>query len=83
MGCPSVSRRFIEGHIGQERFIDVWERKFSRYRQGRRQSAPNVCGTCEEWDLCEGGGFHLFDPEDKDAETCSLRKIADKGESHA
>lgn len=82
-GCPSVSRRFSEGNIREEAFPEIWERKFERFRRGRRRMAPAACRTCEHWELCEGGGFHLFDPEDPAAATCSLNKIGEMGDSHA
>ncbi|BAE51796.1 radical SAM protein [Paramagnetospirillum magneticum] len=79
-GCPSVSRRFTEGSIRQSAFLDVWRDGFGRFRQERRAAAPQACGACDHWDLCEGGGFHLFDPEDPQTVHCGLRKIGDMGE---
>lgn len=77
-GCPSVSRRFTEGDIRQSPFLDLWGRGFGRFRTGRRSMAPAACRSCEHWDLCEGGGFHLFDPEDPETPHCGLAKIGDK-----
>jgi radical SAM protein with 4Fe4S-binding SPASM domain len=74
-GCPSVSRQFIEGELREVRFLDAWDKNFRRFRQGRRAVAPAACHACEHWALCEGGGFHLFDPAQRDIETCSLRKV--------
>jgi radical SAM protein with 4Fe4S-binding SPASM domain len=79
-GCPSVSRRFTEGNIRHTPFLDLWKTGFERFRQGRRDIAPASCGACEHWDLCEGGGFHLFDPEDTNTSFCSLRRIGDLGD---
>lgn len=81
-GCPSVSRRFAEGNIRDAAFLDLWDKGFDRFRQGRRAAAPDPCQGCEHWDLCEGGGFHLFDPEDPAAATCGLRKIGELGDCH-
>jgi len=81
-GCPSVSRRFIEGNIRTRAFVDLWAEGFADFRTGRRAIAPPICGQCEHWDLCEGGGFHLFAPEDRAVSTCALRKIEDLGECH-
>lgn len=74
-GCPSVSRQFIEGDLAQVSFVEVWEQEFRRFRQGRRATAPAVCAKCEHWSLCEGGGFHLFDPAEAGRDTCSLQQI--------
>ena len=76
-GCPSVSRRFIEGRIGQNSFVELWETGFARFRAGRRELAPSACGACRHWELCEGGGCHLFDPGDAGIETCSLKRIGE------
>lgn len=81
-GCPSVSRHFTEGNIKDTAFLDLWEEGFGRFRRQRRAVAPSDCGACEHWDLCEGGGFHLFNPEDAAVATCGLRKIGELGECH-
>ncbi|CAG0949514.1 Putative mycofactocin radical SAM maturase MftC [Burkholderiales bacterium] len=74
-GCPSVSRRFIEGDVREASFLEIWEQGFRRFRGGRRNAAPAACRSCEHWVLCEGGGFHLFDPAETGRDTCSLRQI--------
>lgn len=74
-GCPSVSRKFIEGNIKDAPFADIWRQGFKRYRRGRKESFAHVCGDCEHWDLCEGGGFHLLDQPGDAAVACSLDRI--------
>lgn len=74
-GCPSVSRNFIEGSICESNFPNIWENSFERFRQGRRNSAPEACARCPHWLLCEGGGFHLFDPARAGMPTCGLKMI--------
>ena len=76
-GCPSVSRRFIEGNVVETPFPEIWESGFSRFREGRRALAAPGCGECRHWELCEGGGCHLFDPADQTTEPCSLKKIGE------
>ena len=76
-GCPSVSRRLVEGNLSEASFVDIWERRFSRFREERRAMAPDSCASCRHWDLCEGGGCHLFDPADAAIETCSLKRIGE------
>lgn len=76
-GCPSVSRRFIEGNVRDTPFLEIWERRFAQFREGRRALAASSCGHCRHWELCEGGGCHLFDPADRSAEPCSLKKIGE------
>lgn len=62
-GCPSVSRAFIEGDIGEDSFVDIWRNGFSRYREDRAKTFAHQCAGCDHWVLCEGGGFHLLDQE--------------------
>ena len=76
-GCPSVSRRLVEGNLSEASFADIWERRFSRFREERRALASASCGSCRHWELCEGGGCHLFDPADAAIETCSLKRIGE------
>ena len=76
-GCPSVSRRFVEGNLSESSFLDLWECRFSRFREGRRALAAASCANCRHWELCEGGGCHLFDPADAAIETCSLKRIGE------
>jgi radical SAM protein with 4Fe4S-binding SPASM domain len=76
-GCPSVSRRLVEGNLSEASFVDIWERRFSHFREERRTLAPGSCASCRHWDLCEGGGCHLFDPADGAIETCSLKRIGE------
>lgn len=76
-GCPSVSRRLVEGNLREASFVDLWEHRFARFREGRRRLASTSCAACRHWDLCEGGGCHLFDPADEASETCSLKRIGE------
>lgn len=78
-GCPSVSRKYIEGNIRETPFVDIWQNRFTRYRQDKKRSFSKKCTACDHWDLCEGGGFHLLDPSDERSTFCSLEKINRKG----
>lgn len=73
-GCPSVSRRFIEGNIRDTSFVDIWRNRFERYRKGRKETFAAQCGHCEQWDLCEGGGFHLLD-QGLEGSACCLERL--------
>lgn len=76
IGCPSMSRTFVEGNIRDMPFVDLWQRGFSRYRGGRKRLFEKQCGDCEHWVLCEGGGLHLLDQEGTVEDQCCLKKIA-------
>jgi radical SAM protein with 4Fe4S-binding SPASM domain len=73
-GCPSVSRRFVEGNIRETPFLDLWRDRFQMYRRGRKEVFSHQCGECEHWVLCEGGGFHLLE-QDLDRTACCLDKL--------
>lgn len=77
-GCPSISRNFIEGNIRETPFVELWQKGFQRYREGRKQTFAHHCGDCDQWELCEGGGFHLLEQADGSEEFCCLRKIRER-----
>jgi radical SAM protein with 4Fe4S-binding SPASM domain len=75
IGCPSMSRDFIQGNLKDTSFIETWQQKFFVYRQGRKDLFANQCHNCEHWVLCEGGGLHLLQQQGVTKNQCSLRKI--------
>jgi radical SAM protein with 4Fe4S-binding SPASM domain len=74
-GCPSVSRNFLEGNIRESSFINIWKKAFSRYHEGRKEAFQSVCGECDHWILCEGGGYHLLDQSGTSKGNCCLDMI--------
>ena len=76
IGCPSMSRSFVEGNIKDTPFMDVWQRGFSTCRQRRKELFAKQCGDCEHWILCEGGGLHLLEQEGVSENQCCLKKIS-------
>ncbi|MCP4543165.1 MAG: radical SAM protein [Chloroflexi bacterium] len=79
IGCPSMSRTFVEGNVKEVSFVDIWQRGFGLYRQGRRALFAEQCGDCEHWVLCEGGGLHLLQQSGVPEDQCSLRKVSQGG----
>ncbi|MBY0429805.1 MAG: radical SAM protein [Rhodospirillales bacterium] len=77
-GCPSVSRRFAFGSLHDESFLTLWDRDFGTFRAGREALFAPTCQGCAHWDLCEGGGFHLLDPEGPVPEACGMAKIGER-----
>ena len=75
MGCPSVSRKFIEGSIKKKSFMEIWNNKFYKYRAGKEKMFESQCKGCEDWVLCEGGGFHLLDQKNCEGTLCQYEKI--------
>ena len=74
-GCPSVSRSFIEGNIKESSFMEIWENKFYKFRGGKKEMFDSQCSDCEDWVLCEGGGFHLLDQPNYAGTLCQYDKI--------
>ncbi len=73
-GCPSVSRKFVEGSIFDKSFPEIWDKQFSKYRSDRSKMFEDKCGSCEHWILCEGGGFHLLEQKNLD-NFCLYKKL--------
>ena len=74
-GSTNVSREYIEGNIRKDSFVKIWENNFDRYRTGREKTFDPYCEGCDEWVLCEGGGFHFLSPERDPNELCGYYKI--------
>ncbi len=70
-GCPDIERRpeLIEGNIRKDKFSDVWENGFKRYRTLDRTSNEK-CKACSEWDFCLGDAFHTWDFENNKPNFC-------------
>jgi radical SAM protein with 4Fe4S-binding SPASM domain len=79
MGCPSVSRKFIQGNIKKTSFLDIWKNGFYAYRKGRQDLFQDKCDGCDHWILCEGGGFHLLE-QGEIGKVCNYRQLIQKGE---
>ncbi len=74
-GSTNISRKYNEGNIRNDSFVDIWENRFDRYRRGRETLFAPYCADCEEWILCEGGGFHLLDQYLNGTQECGYKKI--------
>lgn len=69
--CPSVPRRpeFVQGNVKKDRFSDVWNNKFSQFRNKDRTECDK-CKKCEHWEDCLGGAFHAWDFNNKKPKFC-------------
>lgn len=56
-GCPVVSRNLIQGNVREDSVKDVWENRFSLFRDAK-QRASEHCLTCSDWACCHGGCLH-------------------------
>ena len=59
-GCTSVRANYTQGNIYRDKFWDVWQNRFEKFRN-REWTRCGECKECRVWALCRGGGMHLRD----------------------
>lgn len=69
LACPNIDRKFVQGNIYKDSFMDVWENRYKEFRN-RNWMKKGQCGDCSEWRQCQGGGIHLWSPGEKDTKLC-------------
>jgi len=60
LACPNIDRRFAQGNVHRDSFIDVWEHRYEVFRD-RSWMRTGDCRGCGEWRHCQGNSFHLWD----------------------
>jgi radical SAM protein with 4Fe4S-binding SPASM domain len=60
LACASIDRRFRQGNVFEDSFVDVWENRFELFRD-RRWMKTERCSGCDEWRHCQGNSFHNWD----------------------
>ena len=77
--CPNVPRRkeFIQGNIRVDNFKDVWDNKYTQFRNENRTKCSK-CEKCEHWKYCKGGAFHTWDFESNIQNKCTYNMIYNK-----
>lgn len=73
-GCPNLRDNFIQGNIYKDNIADVWENRFSKFRD-RSWTQIGICEGCENHKYCNGNGMHLWDGESGQLALCHLKKI--------
>ena len=69
LACPNIDRRFMQGNIYSDSFVDVWENKYQLFRN-REWMKTGDCKKCKEWELCKGSSFHLWDIDNNRPKIC-------------
>lgn len=77
--CPNLRDNFIQGNIYKDNFKDVWQNKYSMYRD-RSWTKTGICKDCEFYNYCEGNGLHLRDENSGELLFCHLKRI-EEGET--
>lgn len=72
--CPNLNRNFAQGNIYSDNFNDVWENKFSLFRN-KNWTKKGECATCKWFPYCEGNSMHLYDEQDNTLLFCHLKNI--------
>ena len=72
LACPNIDRRFRQGNVGTDSFVEVWENKYLQFRD-RSWMKTDRCRTCSEWKMCQGNSFHLWDVEASRPKLCHFR----------
>ncbi|MBW2525000.1 MAG: radical SAM protein [Deltaproteobacteria bacterium] len=74
LACPNIDRRFRQGNIHTDSFVDVWENRYQQFRD-RRWMKTGECTDCAEWRMCQGGSFHLWDPVAGQTRLCHCKRF--------
>lgn len=72
--CPNLRNNFIQGNIYQDNFRDIWQNKYSMYRN-RSWTKTGICKDCEFFNYCEGNGMHLRNEKTGELLFCHLNRI--------
>jgi len=75
--CPNVPRipELIQGNIRKDSFVDVWENKYSFFRNEYR-TANLDCIQCKHFKFCGGDSLHTWNFDDWKPNVC-LKDIFD------
>lgn len=75
LACPNIDRRFAQGNVAKDSFIDVWENRYRIFRD-RSWMREGECASCGEWRLCKGNSFHLLDPDKQGTSMCYYKLLS-------
>ncbi|HEX2396037.1 MAG TPA: TIGR04133 family radical SAM/SPASM protein [Bacteroidales bacterium] len=74
--CPNLRENFIQGNIYKDNFKEVWENKYSIFRD-KRWTKTGICSDCDFYKYCEGNGMHLRDENSGALLFCHLKRIVE------
>jgi radical SAM protein with 4Fe4S-binding SPASM domain len=75
LACASIDRRFRQGNVFEDSFVDAWEHRFEVFRD-RRWMKTGRCEGCEEWRYCQGNSFHNWDLDANQPGACQFHDHA-------
>ena len=77
LACPNIDRRFAQGNIHQDSFVEIWEKGYKPFRE-RSWMKMGQCESCSEWKDCTGNSFHLWDIDNEKTRVCYHRLFGGK-----
>lgn len=69
LACPNIDRRFRQGNLHSDSFVDTWEHRYEAFRD-RRWMRTGACASCSEWRQCQGNDLHLWDLDRNETRLC-------------
>jgi len=75
LACASIDRRFAQGNVFDDSFVDAWENRFEVFRD-RRWMKTGRCDGCKEWRHCQGNSFHNWDLDTNAPGACQFHDHA-------
>ena len=73
-GCASMRRDFIQGTIGRDSFLKVWDQGFGALRD-RSWTKRGSCASCGQYRYCQGNGLHLWHEGGEGPMRCNYREL--------
>lgn len=74
LACPNIDRRFSQGNIFRDSFVDIWENGYQQFRN-RKWMKTGQCSSCDQWPLCQGNSFHLWDLDNNKSRYCHFKLL--------
>lgn len=72
--CPNIDRRFAQGNIYHDDFLEVWNSRFQPFRD-RKWMKTGQCARCKVYKNCLGGAMHLHKKDSSEIMMCHFNKI--------
>lgn len=73
LACANIDRRFRQGNVFEDSFVDVWENRYQVFRD-RRWMKTGRCTSCDEWRFCQGNSFHNWDLDANRPAACQFHE---------
>ena len=73
--CPNIDRRYKQGNIYYDDFVEVWENGYDIMRN-RQWMKKGKCASCDQFKYCKGNAMHLHTPDQEDVLHCHYEMLA-------